>query len=467
MNEQNREEDKKFNIKEAMAFSSAQISDIIAYQAFTFLIFTYYGAIVLKDAFLIGIGMMIWSVWNALNDPMLGYLSDNSHTKYGRRIPWIMFSLIPLSIIMILLFTPPILIGISDKTLNFIYFLTVIIIFEGLYTMFSINQTSLFPEVFLDNEVRGKVNNVKQTFSIIGLIVAVILPGFFIPDLKDERYLYNFVVFGIVLAIIIFIFGFIFLKWSPREREEFKEDYKDAPRFFESIKLCVKSKSFRWYIPAEIANWFIYGMLLIILPLYGAYVLGIDSTIVLGFLFFLTMISAVVSINFWRILAHKIGPRKAWMLSLTTWMFTLLPLMFINNLAGALITFPIIGIGLAGSMVLIDLVISDIVDEDEIKTGIRREASYYGVNALFMRFSTIFVSLAMVFVFSLVKWTDYDPNKVTSEVVFGLRALMFIFPAFAIGIAVFSLYNYPLDGEKLKEIKEAQKKLHEEKKSKV
>ena len=77
---------------------------------------------------LITIGFIIWAVWNSFNDPMLGYLSDRTHTKFGRRLPFIMIAIIPLGIVLFLLFTPPLPIGVANQLGNFVYFLIIIIV---------------------------------------------------------------------------------------------------------------------------------------------------------------------------------------------------------------------------------------------------------------------------------------------------------------------------------------------------
>jgi len=77
-----KEERKKFSYKKAVSYSIGQLSDIASYQAFTFLTFTYYFAVVKIDIIPISIGFIIWSIWNSLNDTFIGYLSDKTHTRW-------------------------------------------------------------------------------------------------------------------------------------------------------------------------------------------------------------------------------------------------------------------------------------------------------------------------------------------------------------------------------------------------
>ncbi|MHA1489992.1 MAG: MFS transporter [Promethearchaeota archaeon] len=470
-NKKNKKNDENgYSNKKAFAYSTGQIPDIISYQGFTFLIFTFYFAVVGLDVVLISLGFFIWSIWNAFNDPILGHFSDRTHTRWGRRLPWVMFSFIPIAIIFCLLFTPPITIGINDQISNFIYFICIIIVFELFFTMYDINLIAIFPEVFETMEARTKANNIRQTFAIIGLIIAFLLPTLFIPDLTDRKYLPEYQIFGIFIAIIIVVFVLLFIKISPKEKVEFKEEYKNAPNFVNTIKLCVKNKSFMHYIPAEIANWVVYGMLPTIVPLYGKFVLNIGEgqSIFLALLLGITFISAAIFINIlWKPVVQRIGLRKSWLISMSIWIITLLPLLFIQDVISGFLVFFIIGIGLSGSLYIIDLIIADIIDEDEVNTGTRREAGYYGVNIFFQRLAYIFVFFSISLVFTNVGWAIYEPELVTSDVILGLRFLIVIVPSIALVIAIIAIYFYPLDGQKLIEVKENLKHIHEEKKARV
>jgi len=455
-------------LKKAFFYSFAQISDVTAYQAFILLIFTFYFTVVQINIWLITLGYFIWTIWNAFNDPLIGYLSDRTHTKWGRRLPYIVVSFVPLAVVMYFLFTPPLPVGTINEVGNFYYFLMIILVFELFYTAFSLNQTSLFPEVFMSEQERTKANNVRQIFSIIGLVFAFILPGLIISDFSDPAALPEYQLFGIIAGIIVIVGALVFLLLGPKEKQEFREDYKNAFGFFKTIKFCFKSKSFRWYIISETSNWFVYGMLPTLVPLYAKFVLNESDAFMASLLLGLTFISATIFITFlWRPIVRKIGNRKAWMISMTIWIFSLFPLMFIGDLISGMIVFFLIGVGLSGSLFIIDLVVADIVDEDEVATGMRREAGFYGVNAFVLRFSNILVILAISTVFSTVGWATFNPTIDPSQVAFGLRVLIFVFPAIALVIAILAVYKYPLHGEKLKEVKEKLEEIHDQKKARV
>ncbi|MFX0011482.1 MAG: MFS transporter, partial [Candidatus Hermodarchaeota archaeon] len=477
MKEKNNIKNEGYSFKRAASYATGQIADQGAYQTFTFLVFTFYYTIVQINITLITIGFIIWAIWNSFNDPILGFLSDRTHTKFGRRLPYIMVAIIPLGLVLFFLFSPSLFIGANNEIGNFIYFLVIIILFELFYTMFSLNATSLFPETFISKDERTKANNVRQVFLILGLIVAFVLPALFISDYTPDsldidaiakaKGQYQF--FGVIAAEIVIIVGIIFILFTPREKKEFKEDYKIAPGLFKSIKMCLKSKSFMWYIPAEIANWFVYGILPTLIPLYARAVLNITNTLVISLLMGAAFISSVIFITFiWRPIVRRIGNRKSWMISMACWIVTLLPLMFLGPRMEviAIIVFFFIGLGLSGSFYIIDLVVADIIDEEEVKTGTRREAGYYGVNAFFLRLAIIVVFLSIGPMFIISDYVTFT-LPVSTDFQMTLRILMFVYPAVALTIAILSIYKYPLHGEKLRQVKEELQKIHEEKKSKI
>ena len=454
-----------FSIKNATAYGIGQFSDTMAIQMFVFFIFTFYYAVVGINVNLITIGYILWSLWNSINDPLLGAWSDRTKTKWGRRTPFICVSFIPLCAIVVLIWMPPI----GSEILSFVYFLVFLLLFDTFYTMFDLNYASLFPEQFQDLTTRAKANSIKQIFTILGLIVVFILPTLIIPKLDDKRYFLNWRIAGLVISILIGISVLVLIKFGLKEKIEFKEDSKNAPSLFKSLKISIKSKSFRTFIVANVGYWYVIGMLATIVPLYGIYVLDIGEgqSFLLGLLLGVAFISAAFFMILWRYISTKFGMKNGIIISMIAYIVVLFPFMLISNVTFAFFAFILVGLGIAGGLFFGDILLAAVIDEDELKTGIRREGGFYGINALFTKLSTILVILTINVVFNTVGWTYFNPKGTTESTILGLRALMFIFPTIALGIGILAISRFPINKEKYLQIKNDVEKLHKEKKEKL
>jgi len=177
--------------KERILFGLSAIPDQLTYQAFTLMIFTFYFAIVFWDTGpeaigLIWIAYIIWGFWNMFNDPLLGSISERTKQRgtLGKRKLYLIISIVPLSVIMILLFSVPLA---ASSTVKFIYFLVVILVFELIYTMYSVNTNALFPEQFPNEKERAKANQFIKGFTVLSVILATLIPFIVIGPLAPNR----------------------------------------------------------------------------------------------------------------------------------------------------------------------------------------------------------------------------------------------------------------------------------------
>jgi GPH family glycoside/pentoside/hexuronide:cation symporter len=437
-----------------IAYSLGALGSAISYQAFSTYFYFFYVDVMKLSVTLASIGMIVYGIWNALNDPLAGYLSDRTRTKLGRRKPYILFGFIPMALSFIIIWTPPKGI-IGEALLFFAYYTFVINLFDTMYTFVILNWTSLFPEMFSELNERAEVSAYRQMFGVIGLIFGIAAPPLIYSTL-------GWLWMGVFIAVVTAITMYISL-FGVHEKEEFRLDkplnIKDA------LIATFHNKSFMTYISGNLGIELTYLLLTASTPFYTKYVLKIGDFETS--LFFLTaFLFAIPMLYVWRKITIKYGVKKAYMLCIGAFGITLLPAFFAFDFVSGIIVAALIGMGLSGSLLLPDVVISDVIDEDEVKTGVRREGMYFGINALFIR---IVIVLQAIIIGGVLSLTGYVPDLIpqSSSVEFGIRALMSIIPLIVLLLSLIFVKEYPLDGEYLKQIKLELEKLHKRKRARL
>jgi len=451
-----------------VAFSLGEVGDNVALNMFQFLVFTFYFTVVRLPVLWIVLAFVIWSVWNSINDPLIGYLSDKTQSKRGRRVPWMMGATIPLTIVVILLFTPPIVL--NSDLINFIYLLVILIIFDTAYTAFNLNYNALFSEMFIEMEDRSKTGRIRISCVMLATIFAFVLPTLIIEDLTN-RYnrpetLTQYQITGIVAGIIIFVTYFIILKWGVREPKEFSKDAETALSFTTTVKASFKNKAYLWFLIPTLGTWMVIGITPALAPLHMTYAVGIEDSEIIGLILLVIFLSAAFSTPLWEIIRRKKGARMSGIIGIAVWCFPLIFFAFATSVEVALISAIFWGIGLGGGLYFYDQCIAEIIDEDEITHGTRRSGIYYAVNNLLIKGSAIINFVIIGLVFSSVDWQTYEPNPGV-DTIFALRFLMGIYPLIVLIISLIGLYFYPIHGERLMENRRKLTGLHEEKRMRI
>ena len=163
-----------------------------------------------------------------------------------------------------------------------------------------------------------------------------------------------------------------------------------------------------------------------------------QSSILTGLLF----VVGFITVPLWWFLHRKIGSKTGFMIAIILYIGSSMPLFFITDYMHAAYTAAAMGVGFGGMLYYIYLIIADVVDEDELKTGVRREGTFFGITNFFMRLSMIFSILAITIVFEGTGWGEWTPDPgVTTE--FGIRFLVVGFPSIALVIVFICLIFFP------------------------
>ncbi|HLB49850.1 MAG TPA: MFS transporter [Anaerolineales bacterium] len=443
-------------------YASGSLGVALSYQAFgTYIQFLYIDILGLK-ASLVGIGWSVYGIWNAVNDPLAGYWSDNTKTRWGRRIPWIASTFIPVGLLFYLLWAPPSpLLSGDEKTPLFVYFMVVVLIFDLLWTIVVMNWTSLFPEMIADEKERATVSGWREAFSIIGLLVGVALPPILVGADWSGR--------GTMALWFALITSATFGISLLGSKENLAIQHEKQPSFVPAIKATFASLSFRWFMTANLFKEFIFSIMTASIPFWAKYVLKIQgpttlfgaelsaelqNSLLLGSAF----IMALPGVPIWTWVAKRWGGRGGWQMSQVTFALSILILFFANDFLQAVIGTSIVGLSLAGLLVFPNLLVADVIDEDETVVGARREGMYFGINGFIIRFAFSMQGITTGTILYLSRYISSTPDNLYPEqpapAVLGIRAMTSIIPIIASVIAIWALQRYPLHSERLKAMRE-------------
>lgn len=458
------------SFKKKFLFGISAIPDQMTYQFFNLFVFTYYFAVVNLGTVPVMIGFIVWSLWNSVNDPLLGGLSERTRHKgkLGKRKFYLIISIIPLSLIMIFLVTIPF--AANQQIVEFAYFLFIIMFFEFFYTLWDVNVNALFPEMFPTENQRSQVNVFVKSLTVLGIIFAS-LPSIILSPLAPETgtpaelamIKMNYTIGGLIVAIITILTALPFILKGIHEREEDQQAFEKRPTFFESLKITFQNRTFLKFTFSNMLVWYVFNTLMMILPLYSVHILGIGKG---SFMITIALVSALlvaaILLPLHVRLGKRFGMRNAFMFTLGLWIILLFPFVLLNPgdiIAGIIVT-AIQGISLSGALFYVDILHGDVIDEDAITFGVKRSASYYGVNAFIHRFSTILAILTIGIVFQGTSWADNYTFNPGIDVIVAIKLIMFLFPAIGCAIAILILSRFPLHGDKLKEMREELNKLN-------
>lgn len=460
----NENESREISLRKKLTFACGEVGDNMALNTFSFLIFTFYYAVVGIPTTLLTLGFIIWAISNAFNDPLIGYLSDKTKSRWGRRIPWMIGATIPLGVLMILLFTP--LSTYDQNESVFIYFIIILILFDIAYTSFNLNYNALFSEMFVDMKQRSATGRIRIIFALLATMFALVFPTLIIEDFTSNdpiiRTQYLFI--GIVAAAIIFIFYFIILKKGVEDPKHISKDAESAMSFTKTLKFTFKHKSFLLFLFPALGTWLVINILPTLAPLFFKHAVHIDDPELIGILLLVMFLVSAASTPLWEKIRVKKGARMCGLIGIAVWVVAVLLFAYSINFEMAMICMIFLGVGLGGGLYFYDQCIAEIIDEDEITYGVRRSGIYYAVLNFLIRLSMIINFVIIGLVFTSTDWMNYDPNPGVN-VIIGLRILMGIYPAIVLVLSLIGLYFYPIKGERLRENRKKLTELHDQKKS--
>ena len=393
---------------------------------------SYYTSLGLITLYWAGICKIIFTVVDWLDDLAFGALSERTHSKWGKRIPWLLgvFFLMPLFVIL----TYAVDKGTPFSLSGFIlYYLLISIFQEFTSTAFYTNYSALFPTLFRSTDSRSKAAFFRHILEILGVCLCYILTPIFTDDLG-----FSFWEVGLMFTGVYVVCYFIGLRSININDDITSEKVNNQKYSFkDTLKDCLTDAPFIIYNLSVSCFSSALAVAVSLYPLYCEYVLdvsGWQQAITMGSLF----IVAVISIPLWYILVRKKGFIKTWLLSYGLSAFALFLLAVPNDFISGTICASAIGLCFGGLLICPDMIGAEIIDIDKIKHHVSREAAIGSVASLVGRFIIILSTVVSTIVPSklgYVSGTDVGPNPAWAfKVTLGIILPCFLLLGFILAI---------------------------------
>lgn len=427
--------------KQRWLYSLANIGNTIPYQMASFILFFYTDVKRLPVALASSV-MVAYSIWDAINNPIMGYISDRTKTRWGRRIPYLLFGVPPYALFFVLVWLAP-FDGVEQTNALLIYLITIPFLWEGLGTVISTAYYSLLPEMFSTYAQRTKVAVSMNIVQVVGLFIG--LAG--TPLLTG---LIGWPLTALIFGGIVIVAYYIGLR-GMFERKSSVE--AEAVPFFQALKATFVNRSFISVVVSQTFRFVGTGTLTAGVMFYVKYSLKQDEAFGSAILATAFVVTAL-TLELWRrFVAERFEARTTLMIANAVMAISVIPLAFAQNIASVLAASAGLGLGLAGLILMGDVIVADVIDEDEVNTGQRREGMYFGMSKFIMTLSGSIVALWFGWIASSYGYDsalEVQPDTVMT----GFRVFMTI-PVIASSIlAILALLFYPLHGARLKKIKD-------------
>jgi GPH family glycoside/pentoside/hexuronide:cation symporter len=317
----------------------------------------------------------------------------------------------------------------------------------------------LLPELTEDEQERNSFQIFASFFNLLGMIIGFILPELFRGG-SSFFLILSMIAIGILGAALI-----MYTTYQFEERPEFQ--LVDEPLgFSDSIKATFKSKAFVSLVSANFMGVLMQSLIIGSLYFLADYVVHESSIVLMIFIFLPLIIGIWVTPK----LIDKWGVVKADQYLLMIGGSGLILLTFMP-VALIYLFLAIAAIGFVGPLVFTNVLFAQVCDEDEINTGVRREAMFFGINALITKPAQ---SLAIVIPTALLSAVNFIPHALGTPPVFPqpagvdivIRLFIGLIPGIGLLFSAFILQFYPIKGEYWKKIQKDILILHEKKHAK-
>ena len=397
---------------------------------------------------LAGIVILISKVWDAISDPLMGVITDNTRTQRGRRKPYFLAGFFAIIIAVVLLWYP---VKSDNDIVLFIYVLFSFLFYSTVSTMVMVPYAAMSSEISTDYKDRNTINGTRLVFSQLSSLFAAVLPMEIIKIMPsvETGYIAMSIFFGIMYAVP---YLFIFLK--THERISFSEEKStiNIKQFTQPFQI----KSFRILISMYLFSFLTMDIVSTVFAYYMNYFLKRPSELnyVLGAML-ITQICCVPLVVYF---SNRLGKAQTLKVSVVLW---LIAVSLLAMLSPSWATYSIyliailMGSGIVGCIVVPWLMYPDVTDVGEFVFGKRCSGSFGGIMTFLRKFSA---AIGIFVVSQILDLSGYKTpmenscngitNKILQEqpesVIIALKIIIIIIPLILLSLVFLFANKYPL-----------------------
>jgi glycoside/pentoside/hexuronide:cation symporter, GPH family len=433
----------KISRKVKIGYGTGEFSSSIFFTITSFWLMNFLTDEVQLSAALAGTALLIGKIWDAVIDPFIGYFSDHTRSRWGRRRPYILFFTIPFGIAFVLMFRNP---GIEAQTGKFWWTLLTYIFFCTVYSFTNIPYNALLPEISQDYNERTNISGYKQAFAVIGTILGAgaAMPIMALFASKTAGFIGMSAIFGFLAALSL-----MFTFFSVREPEHIEKP--KGENLLKSLGDVFTNKPYLLLLTAWFSNSTAVAVMESMLVYYYKYVFQAESEVTLAMITLLVV--TIATIPFWVWLAKRLSKKTTYIIGMSITLLSVVTFAFLADKlgqAGAIAIMIVAGFGFSSHYVLPWAMAPDTIEFGYAKTGIRREGVYYSIWTFVIALGG---ALAGFLVGQSLDLFGYIPNIAQPATsILGIRLLIGPLPALLILISNLALVFYPIDKMRYEEI---------------
>ncbi|MBN1572591.1 MAG: MFS transporter [Deltaproteobacteria bacterium] len=377
----------KLTVKTKLLYGVAEFAVSMMHSAVQFFLMFYYTDVVGIDPAIAGTALLVGKLtWDAVNDPLVGLISDRMQTRFGRRRPFLILGAIPYGISIWIIFSTPS--GLTGAAAFFAVIFT-FLLFDTFHTAISVPYYAMTPELTHDYDERTSLTAYRKIFGVTGYMAGAILTGLVASIYQNSfgwtaktAYSGMGATFGVISIIVVLITALTVKERSPAEVKP-----SELP-LIDSVKITLGNKPFMRLVLAFVISSYSFTLMTGFFIYYMKYYLLMEEKFSL--VMAIMMGALLIFLFFWKWVSDNWNKGPAYALGLFIACVSITVCFFLPHKPTAaiyVIAF-VVGFGFSSQYVFPWSMLPDCIEHDQKKTGERREGVYYGVWAFLMKFAS-------------------------------------------------------------------------------